>query len=129
MTRRKVVAAIGRALPALAAVALVAALWPGVDPARAADREAVAARLGEAFNAEVLRIEDGEVAGQPVWLVTLMREGGNDNAAFKVDTIAVDPKTGEPLRGVLPNGRGGLSTARTGLTEKRPAVLRDRPWR
>jgi len=128
MTRHKAVAAIRRALPGLAAVALAATLLAGVDAARAADREAVAARLAEAFNAEVLRIENGKVSGQAVWLVTLMREGGNDNAAFKVDTIAVDPETGEPLRGALPDGRG-LSTARTGLTEKRPAVLRDRPWR
>lgn len=102
-----------------------------VDPAAAIEREALKERVEERFDAEVLKMREGEHRGRPVWLVTMMRKGGNDNAAFKVDTIAVDPETGQPLHGVLLDSRGSesLPSARTGIMEKRPEVLRERPWR
>jgi hypothetical protein len=94
-------------------------------------REDVREQAAEAFGAEVLRMEEATLDGRAVWLVTLMRQGGDDNAAFSVDTVAFDAETGEPLRAHPPRWRGSGSESRreTGIMEKRPEVLRDRPWR
>ncbi len=78
-----------------------------------------------------MKIREGTLDGRDVLYVTMMHEGGNSNAAFKVDTLAFDAETGEPLRGRMPETRGSetLPSMRTGMTEKRPDVLRGRPWR
>lgn len=115
---------------AFLALALLVAGLP--QPAAAIEREELRRQVAEAFNAEVLKIRKGQVDGQAVWIVTLMREGGNHNAAFKVDTIAVDAETGEPLLGrdvADPRPAESLDSTRTKMMEMRPEVLRDRPWR
>lgn len=116
----------GRLLAALAMASALAAPGPA-----AADRQDILEAVEARFGAEVLRIRRGTVAGEAVWRVTMMRHGGDENAAFKVDTIAVDAKTGEPLQGRRLGGAGAnnLSSARTQMTEKQPEVLRSRPWR
>lgn len=117
-----------RLIPGLA-LALAASVTMAAQAAPS--REAVRERAAEAFGAEVLRMEEATLNGRAVWLVTLMRRGGNDNAAFKVDTIAFDRETGEPLRDRPPQERGSrnLSRTETQMMEKRPEVLRGRPWR
>lgn len=112
----------------LAVLSLAVASNPAVAQV---DREALAQRVAEEFQAEVIQVREGTLDGRAVLYVTLMHEGGNSNAAFKVDTLAFDAETGEPLRGAMPATRGseGLSSMRTGMTEKRPDVLRGRPWR
>lgn len=114
------------------AAPLVAALLLAAGPAAAkVDRAELADRVAEAFGAEVMRIESGTLNGEPVLYVTMMRRGGNDNAAFKVDTLPFHAETGEPLRGQMPQRAGSenLPSMRTGQSEKRPDVLRGRPWR
>lgn len=114
----------------LAAVLLLTGLAP-LPSLAAVDQETLKQRVADEFGAEVLKVEESTLDGQEVLYVTMMRHGGNDNAAFKVDTVAFDAETGEPLRGQMPERRGSenLPSMRTGLTEKRPDVLRGRPWR
>jgi hypothetical protein len=117
------------------AVAAVAACLLGPLTAAAAgadlDRDTLEKRVAEAFDARVLKVREGTLDGRTVWFVTMMREGGNDNAAFKVDTLAFDPETGAPLRSQMPNHAGSetMPRAKTSIMERRPEVLRDRPWR
>jgi hypothetical protein len=129
LRRRRAVAAAA-IVAGFAAGLAVALLAPGPAAAEVA-RERLERRVAEEFGARVLKIERGTLDGTAVLLVTMMREGGNDNAAFKVDTVAFDAESGAPLRGAVPDRRGSesLPTRRTGQTEKRPDVLRDRPWR
>ncbi|RDD62881.1 PepSY domain-containing protein [Ferruginivarius sediminum] len=112
-----------------AGLALAVALAGGAMAAPS--EEEIKSRTAEEFGAEVLRMEEAKVAGRTAWLVTLMRHGGNDNAAFKVDTVAIDAETGEPLRGRIGEipGAENVKSMRTQMIDKRPEVLRGRPWR
>ena len=114
----------------VAGVMLAAGAAPRAAAAAASEAE-IKANVAERFDADVLRMRKDELDGRSVWLVTLMHRGGNDNAAFKVDTIAVDAETGEPLLGVYPgqSNSENLRSTRTGTHERRPEVLRQRPWR
>jgi hypothetical protein len=51
--------------------------------------------LEEEYDVRVLKTEPGEVDGAPVWMVTVMNEGGDFNEAFAVFTLAVDQRTGK----------------------------------
>ncbi len=52
-------------------------------------------QIGERFDVEVLKVRPGEIDGRKVWLVTVMRPGGDSNAAFQVHLLAVDQESGE----------------------------------
>ena len=109
-----------------AAAALLLAFTP---PAAAnVDRAELETRVAEQFDARVLKVEAGTLNGREVLFVTMMRERANSNAAFKVDTLAFDPATGEALLGKLPSLRDGARRDTT-MIDKRPDVLRGRPWR
>ena len=111
---------------AAAAAALLLAFSP---PAAAnVDRAELEKRVAEQFDARVLKVEAGTLNGREVLFVTMMRERANSNAAFKVDTLAFDPATGEALLGKLPSLRDGARRDTT-MIDKRPDVLRGRPWR
>jgi hypothetical protein len=94
------------------------------------DRAELEKRVAETFDARVLKVREGTLNGQEVLFVTMMRERANSNAAFKVDTLAFDPATGEALLGRVPEGTRGTDPKRdTTMIDKRPDVLRTRPWR
>ena len=83
-----------RALIAAAALALVfsaGAAWAAMSP------DDVSKKLAQQFGVKVLRVVLGEVDGKKVFLATVMRAGGNSNAAFEVSTLAVDMETGALL--------------------------------
>ena len=92
------------------------------------DRAELEKRVAEQFDARVLKVEDGTLNGREVLLVTMMRERANSNAAFMVDTLAFDPMTGEALLGRVPSLRDEQRRDTT-MIDKRPEVLRGRPWR
>jgi hypothetical protein len=117
----------GRIAGAAAALLLVTA-----PPVQAeVDRGALEKRVAEQFDARVLKVREGTLNGQTVLFVTMMRERANSNAAFKVDTLAFDPVSGEALLGRVPGGSARQDGPRrdTTMIEKRPDVLRGRPWR
>lgn len=119
-------------LPCLFAVA-VAVAWVGVaGPAAAIDKDEAARRIAEAYDVEVLKVEEGEVGGLAVWMVTVMKGGGNRNDAFQVSTLAVDRDSGALVPSFrhrasgydLPPSPGGGDTETL-----RPDAARSGTWR
>lgn len=51
------------------------------------------------FGVKVLKISKAELAGKPVYLLTVMSPGGNSNSAFQVNRLALDPDTGRLVSG------------------------------
>ena len=119
-----------RAGPIFGAVAalLLAATLPAAAQVGRAELEN---RVAEAFDARVLKVREGTRNGRDVLFVTMMRKRANSNAAFKVDTLAFDPQTGQALLGRGEDAGSGDRTPRrdTTMIDKRPDVLRGRPWR
>jgi hypothetical protein len=89
-TRRKLRRRVLFALSLLAVFALGAPA-----SAQAPGTKEIADRLAKDYGVTVLKTADGEIDGKPVLFVTVMNEGGNENDAFQVTTLAVDPATGE----------------------------------
>lgn len=94
----------------LAGLALAAAVTGGVSPAAAVSQEEAAAQIAEDYGVEVLKTDAILRGNQPIILLTVMQPGGNDNAAFQVNTIAVDAKTGEVIPGFRRMETGRLSS-------------------
>lgn len=70
-------------------------LCPAAQAQSGLTQEAAAQQVAERFGVEVLRVTDGEADGRPVYVVTVMNPGGNDNGAFRVTRLMVDRATGE----------------------------------
>ena len=79
-------------------------------PAAALTQEEAAAQIAEQYGVEVLKTDAVLRGNQPIILLTVMQGGGNDNAAFQVNTIAVDAKTGEVIPGFRRMETGRLSS-------------------
>ena len=93
----------------LAAIGL--ACLVGLDnlsaPAAAAmSKDEVKAEVEKTYGVAVLRMKETEIEGKPALAVTVMNKGGNDNRAFQVNTLLVDPDTGHlvPVYRALPDG-------------------------
>ncbi len=116
--------------PALVLGLLVALL---AQPAVAAVSEAEAARqLEQAYGVKALKVRAGDVGGRAVWLVTVMNPDSDSNAAFQVNTLAVDQETGE----LVPAYRHGTSgygykgdSRRDDKVGLRPDAMRSGVWR
>ena len=106
---------------------VAAGLVGGISPAAAISQEEAAAKVAEEYGVEVLKTDAVLQGNQPIILLTVMQPGGNDNAAFQVNTIAVDAKTGK----VIPGARR-LETGRVTTSEAPAAAIEDRspsvPW-
>jgi hypothetical protein len=87
---------------------LAAAVVPAAAPAAwaAVSGEAAGKQLAERYDVQVLKVRDGDIGGRKVWLVTVMKPGGNSNGAFQVHVLAVDQASGElvPSFRHLPDG-------------------------
>lgn len=101
--------------PALTAALLLlgaVSLCPAARAQSGLSEDAAAQQVVERFGVEVLRIAEGEADGRPVYVVTVMNPGGDDNGAFRVTRLMVDRATGElvsqfrhvPDGYVLPSG-------------------------
>lgn len=94
----------GAALALAVAVAVVALLAP---PAEAAMTEKqISAKVAKDLGVKVLRVRPGEAGGQAAFLVTIMNPGGNFNAAYQVNTIAVSAESGELVSRVQQRASG-----------------------
>jgi hypothetical protein len=114
-------------------VALAAAAILGAAPATAqVGQDEAAGMVAETYGVEVLKTEEGEVDGQPVWLVTVMEPGGNTNSAFRVATLAVSKETGQLVPAFrhrssgyrLPGGEAGVPRS-----ADRPLNMQQGIWR
>ncbi|HEX9789621.1 MAG TPA: hypothetical protein VGA60_03070 [Kiloniellales bacterium] len=112
-------------------LAVFAALMP--VPSQAAVTSEEAARMvAEQFSVKVLRVRAAVLDSTPVWLITVMNAGGNNNDAFQVNTLAVDQDSGE----LIPSFRHGASGYdlpgvhdRSTRIERRPESSRSGAWR
>ena len=84
---------------AVFAVAAAAAQTPG--------EKQIAERIAKEYNVQVLKVAKGEEDGKPVLYVTVMNKPGNANNAFQVNTLAVDPASGDliPQYRTTPTGQ------------------------
>ncbi len=95
-------------------------------------QEEAAKSVSEAFAVRVLKVREGEFDGQAVWLVTVMKDGGERNDAFQVTTLAIDRETGQLVPAFRHLASGYLlpgidsKESKTGL---RPDAARSRTWR
>ena len=110
----------------LAAV-VTAVLLAATAAAQTPSEKQIAERVAKEYGVTVLKVTKGEEDGKPVLFLTVMNGGGNDNAAFQVSTLAVDPATGElvPQYRTTPTGQelsGAVS--RTPSTDESGAVIR-----
>ncbi len=118
------------ALAIALAVLIVASGAPTL--AQTVSNEEAARRIAEEFSVEVLRVRAAVIDNIPVWLVTVMKGGGNFNDAFQVATLAVDQKTGElvPEFRSGPNGyRIPAGQGRGTKADQRPEAMRSGTWR
>lgn len=89
-----------KALRGALAAALLAAIVaiPAAAALAAMTADQVAKKIANDYGVQVLGVETATGAdGQTVFAVKVMNKGGNWNHAFQVNTIAVDPATGEPV--------------------------------
>lgn len=120
-------------IPILGAAVVLSALWTLSGPALALTQEEAAAQVAERYGVEVLKTDAVLQDGTAIILLTVMQPGGNDNAAFQVNTIAVDAKTGEVIPGFrrLETGSvdsGGASAST--IEDRRPSsARRGKVWR
>lgn len=118
-------------LALIAAVGLAGLALTGA--ARAALSEAeVAARIAETYGVRVLKVRPAAVDGRPVFLVTVMKPGGDRNDAFQVSTLAVDRATGALLPSFRHRTSGAeLPPAPAYVPNRQPndALERGNTWR
>ncbi len=111
---------------AMSAAVLALALGAAPRPALALTGEEAAARIEAEYGVKALRVRPGTIDGTAVWLVTVMKPGGDSNDAFQVTTLAVDQVTGALVpafrHGV--HGPARLRGAAPSTIERRPSVLR-----
>lgn len=115
----------------LAGLALAGTLAPAPAAAEVT-REEAAILIQSRYGVEILRVRPGEIEDQPVWLVTVMKPGGNSNDAFQVTTLAVERETGllVPAFRHGPNGPVDPSRAPPAArTDQRPTSMRTGTWR
>ena len=99
-----------RLSPALLGAALCLAAG-GAWAQQSLSADAVAKRIAEAHNVEVLRVEPADADGRAAYVVTVMNRGGAFNEAFKVTRLMVDAATGALISQFRhgPTGYGGTA--------------------
>ncbi len=128
---------MAKIVPALATIALagLAGLAAPSAPASAAmPNDEVKAEVEKTYNVVVLRIKETELAGKPALAVTVMNKGGNDNRAFQVNTLLIDPDTGHlvPVYRALPSGYATSDILESDPNKQPSDLLATRdahPWR
>ena len=95
-------------------------------------QEEAAKFVNETFAVRVLKVREGDFEGQAVWLVTVMKDGGERNDAFQVTTLAVDRETGQLVPAFRHLASGYLLPgidSKENKTGLRPDAARSRAWR
>jgi hypothetical protein len=83
---------------AFAVLCLMAAATPGTAQGAMTAQQA-SDSIERQFGVKVLKISKTTFAGKSVFLLTVMSPGGNENSAFQVSRLAVDPDTGRLVSG------------------------------
>ncbi|MEX0923193.1 MAG: hypothetical protein WD489_04030 [Rhodovibrionaceae bacterium] len=113
-----------RSLAGLASLALLIVLS---GPAAAMTQQEAAEKIAEEYGVEVLKTDALLQDGRAVILLTVMQPGSDDNAAFQVNTIAVDAKTGELIPGFRRMETGSVTSngaSASTIENRRPSSAR-----
>lgn len=100
--------------------------------AAAISEDEAARQIADRFSVRVLDVKPGKLDGQDVWLVTVMKEGGNRNDAFQVSRLAVDRESGALVPSFRHHESGYELPERqvvTDPTDVRPDAMRSGTWR
>ncbi|HEX6144992.1 MAG TPA: hypothetical protein VFZ01_19920 [Geminicoccaceae bacterium] len=81
---------------------------PAAEPEEA-DATAVAQAVAGRLGVEVLDVRTVDVQGRPLVAARVMEPGGNSNAAFLVQTLVIDPESGEVV-GVFPGSESDFGS-------------------
>src|SRR3546814_7463895 len=84
----------GLRLLLLASVLAGAIAAPGLAAEALLSQGDAKARIEKDLGVQVLRLREVDVEGRPAFAATIMNPGGNYNAAFQVNTVVLDRKTG-----------------------------------
>jgi len=118
--------------PVIAMAMVAVATWVPTPAAAAVSSDEAARKVAEQYSVKVLRVRAAVLDSTPVWLVTVMTPGGNNNDAFQVTTLAVDQESGK-LVPAFRHGASGFSLpegqARGTRLEQRPEAMRSGAWR
>ena len=118
----------------LAGLAAITVNLP-LPPAHAAegmDKAAVAKRVENAYGVKVLRIEEADHNGTPIYLVTVMNPAGDFNSAFQVTTLAVDRASGDLVSQYRTSPTGQIhsgATTRTPTADGSGTLIRQQTHR
>lgn len=102
------------------------ALGAMAHPAAALSDDEAAAQVEAQYGVEVLRVRADTIDGTAVWLITVMKPGGDSNDAFQVTTLAMDQATGRlvPAFRHGPSGPAQPDGAGNTQIDRRPDLLR-----
>lgn len=106
-----------------------------IAPAQAAmSKDEIKAEVEKIYGVSVLHMTETEVAGKPALAVKVMNKGGNDNRAFQVNTLLIDPDTGHLMSVYRPLPDGfAYSDVLPNNPNKQPSDLLSspdaHPWR
>lgn len=101
------------------------------QPAWAAMTEAQARAMVEStYGVRVLKSERSTLYGKTIYLLTVINPGGNDNAAFQVTRLAVDPISGRLVSGFRhrTSGYDYADGDRARTTDKQPTDVFRQGW-
>ncbi|HLI12732.1 MAG TPA: PepSY domain-containing protein [Alphaproteobacteria bacterium] len=106
---------------------------PGASASAALSQDQIKAEIEKTYGVSVLRMKEIEVAGKPAYAVTVMNKGGNDNRAFQVNTILVDPESGHLVSAyrIMPDGYDFSDVLETNPNKQPSDLLARRgnhPW-
>lgn len=123
---------LGRMRAALVIALAAVVIATGVPtPAAAVSSEEAGRKIATEFSVKVLRIRAAVLGNAPVWLVTVMKAGGDYNDAFQVTTLAVDQASGKLVPEFQHSANGYAFPAgqvrRTKL-DRRPEAMRSGVW-
>lgn len=127
-------AKIAHVLAAFALAGLAGLAAPGAPASAAMSNDEVKAEVEKTYNVVVLRMKETELAGKPALAVTVMNKGGNDNRAFQVNTLIIDPESGRlvPVYRALPSGYASSEILESDPNKQPSDLLATRdahPWR
>jgi hypothetical protein len=90
-----------RAIIVCAALVVAASVWGSAPRAALAQmtEQQIRDSVEQTYSVQVLKLRAGEIAGKPVFIVTVMNLPGDFNEAFQVSTLAVDAASGKLIPG------------------------------
>lgn len=101
---------------------------PGMAAEALMSKKDAKARIEKDLGVQVLRLREADVEGRPAFAATIMNPGGNYNAAFQVNTVVLDRRTGTLIHRFGQNGQDPESGTVHSTREDSGPVIRRRTF-